>query len=58
MCENCRKREIFTDMDDGYAWFEQDPVSDDLPVVCKICGVRVESEKKDEHLNEVPPISI
>ena len=43
---------ISADMDEGFAGFEPDPRTDDQLVVCEICGMRVESEKKDEHLFE------
>ncbi len=49
---------ISADMDEGFAGFEQEQMDDDQPIACEVCGLRVESEKKDEHLFEVHGISI
>jgi hypothetical protein len=41
---------ISADMDEGFSGLGHDPNPDDQTVICEICGIRVESEKKDEHL--------
>jgi hypothetical protein len=49
---------ISADMDEGFAGLDNDPATDDQLVVCEICGLRIESEKKDEHLYEAHGMSI
>jgi hypothetical protein len=49
---------ISADMDEGFAGTAQDEVIGDQAIVCEICGQRVESHDKDEHLFEVHGITI
>jgi hypothetical protein len=61
LCSECfddHMLRISADMDEGFAGLEPEPVQDDQLVACEICGVRIESAKKDEHLYEVHGISI
>lgn len=61
MCNDCFEEHmlrISADMDEGFQWFNQETVIDDQIVLCEICGVSVESEKKDEHLFSEHGISI
>ncbi|MDA4131772.1 MAG: hypothetical protein OK454_01425 [Thaumarchaeota archaeon] len=46
------------DMDEGFSGLYHDPAPDDQALVCEVCGMRVESEKKDEHLFEVHGVSV
>ena len=61
MCNDCFEEHmlrISADMDEGFEGFKQETVIDDQSIVCEICGVSVESEKKDEHLYSEHGISI
>ena len=61
LCSECyddHMQRLSADMDEGFAGLEHDPAPDDQLVVCEICGMRVDSEKKDEHLYEVHGMSI
>jgi len=61
LCNECYDEHmlrISADMDEGFAGLEHDPATDDQLVVCEICGMRFESEKKDEHLYEAHGMSI
>jgi hypothetical protein len=53
LCNGCFEEHmlrISADMDEGFSGLSEDVVTDDQPVVCEICGVHIESERKDEHL--------
>jgi len=61
LCYECYDEHMLRisgDMDEGFAGLEAEPRSSDQPVVCEICGLAIESERKDEHLFEVHGISI
>lgn len=61
LCNECyddHMLRISADMDEGFAGYEPEPAQDDQLVACEICGLRIESEKKDEHLYEVHGMSI
>jgi hypothetical protein len=55
MCDECFEDHmvrINADVDEGFSGLNSDPSPNDQPIVCEVCGMRVESEKKDEHLYE------
>jgi hypothetical protein len=61
LCNQCFEEHmlrISADMDEGFSGLGQDPNPDDQAVVCEVCGIRVESEKKDEHLYAQHGISV
>ena len=61
LCNDCYEehmKRLTASMDEGFAGMAQDEVVGDEPVMCEICGQRVESQEKDEHLFEVHGISI
>jgi len=54
-CNSCydeHAERLSADMDEGFPGLEQVEAADDSLVECEICGVVVESRKKDEHLFE------
>jgi hypothetical protein len=61
LCNQCFEEHmlrISADMDEGFSGLGHDPSPDDQAIVCEVCGIRVESEKKDEHLYAQHGISV
>lgn len=61
MCNQCFEEHalrISADTDEGFPGLGHDPNPDDQALVCEVCGMRVESEKKDEHLYEQHGMSV
>jgi hypothetical protein len=61
MCHECFEEHmlrISADMDEGFSGLGHDPDPDDQAIVCEVCGIRVETEKKDEHLYAQHGISV
>jgi hypothetical protein len=61
MCRECFEEHmlrISAGMDEGFSALGHDPAPDDQDLLCEVCGMRVESEKKDEHLFEQHGISV
>ena len=61
LCDGCfegHMSRIADDMDEGFAPVGREQDVADQPIVCEICGLSVESQKKDEHLFEVHGITI
>lgn len=60
LCNGCFEEHmlrISADMDEGFK-SGTETSSADQPIICEVCGVSVESEKKDEHLYSEHGISI
>ena len=61
LCNGCFEEHmlrISADMDEGFAGATEEEVVHDQPVVCEVCGQRVESKDKDDHLFEAHGITI
>ncbi len=61
LCNQCFDAHILPltdDMDEGFAGATEEEVVNDQPVVCEVCGQRVESKDKDDHLFEAHGITI
>lgn len=58
VCFEDHELKISAEIDEGFAASETEELAEDQTVVCEICGIRVESEKEDEHLFEVHGVSI
>jgi hypothetical protein len=61
MCNDCFEEHMLrvsADVDEGFEGLRQETAVDDQSIVCEICGIAVESEKKDEHLYSEHGISI
>jgi len=61
LCNQCydgHMQRLTASMDEGFSGTATDEVAGDQPIVCEICGQRIESQEKDEHLLEVHGITI
>ena len=61
MCNQCFEEHMLSisaDMDEGFSALGHDLSPHDQDIVCEVCGIRVESEKKDEHLYAQHGISV
>ena len=63
LCRDCFEEHmlrISADMDEGFEGLRKEVETSivDQLVVCEVCGISVESEKKDEHLYSEHGISI
>jgi hypothetical protein len=60
LCEHCfegHEAKMQAEMEEGFSVTGQTEYASDQPIVCELCGISVESAKKEEHLFEVHGIS-
>jgi hypothetical protein len=60
MCDDCfaeHMLRVSADMDEGFQGLKHETAANDQSIICEICGISVESEKK-EHLYSEHGMSI